>query len=98
LVTEVETTRTRAIFESSVSIEVIVSLVLEVEKKYSGSQLRLITVYSKEFTPIPTKATLLQANPVRRAIRYRLILQVEASFLHNTLKSPKSTYSKAVKR
>jgi len=74
LVTEVETAQTRAIFKGTVSIEIMVSLVLEMDNKYSGARLRLITVYSKAFTQILTEATLIQSNPGRRAVRYRLIL------------------------
>jgi hypothetical protein len=35
---------------------------------------------SKAFTPTTTEATVIQANPMRRAMRYRVILQVAASF------------------
>jgi hypothetical protein len=36
---------------------------------------------SKAFTPTTTEATVIQANPMRRAMRYRVILQAVASFL-----------------
>ena len=80
-------TETRAILEGAVSIEIIVLLVLEMENKYSGAQLRFITVYSKALTQIPTQATLLQTNTVRCAMQYPLILQAEVSVLYNRLKS-----------
>jgi len=41
LVTEVEGTQTRAIFGDAVPIEVTVSLVSEMENRYTGALLRL---------------------------------------------------------
>jgi hypothetical protein len=74
----------RAIFGGTVPKQVIISLVPEMEKKCSGTLLRLrgqIPVDSKALTPTPNEATLLQANPMRRAMRYRVILQAAALFL-----------------
>ena len=65
-------------------MEIIVSLVSEMEKKQSGSLLGMegsTPADSKPLTPNPTEATLLQANPTRCAILYRVILQAAASFL-----------------
>jgi hypothetical protein len=36
---------------------------------------------SKAFTPTSTEATVLQAKPMRHAMRYRVISQAAASFL-----------------
>jgi hypothetical protein len=35
----------------------------------------------KHLHPTTTETTVLQANPMRRAMRYRVILQAAASFL-----------------
>jgi len=54
------------------------------ENKYSGTELRLkgqIPVDSKALIPTPAETALIQANPVRRTMRYRVILHAGASFL-----------------
>jgi hypothetical protein len=62
LVTEVKGTQTRAIFGGAVPIEVIVSLVSEMDNKYIDALLGLkgsIPVHSKALTSRPTEANLL---------------------------------------
>jgi L-rhamnose isomerase len=77
LVTEIEIKQTMAILEGAVSIEVIVSLVSEIENIYSGT----LVVDLKALTPTRTEATLLRANQMRGATRYRVILRAAASYL-----------------
>jgi hypothetical protein len=83
MVTETEVTQTMAILGDAVSIEFILSLVSLMENKYSGSLL-LLKGYnrfdSKQLTLSPTEANVLQANPIRRAVRYRVISQAAALF------------------
>jgi hypothetical protein len=60
-----------AIFGDAFSIKVTVSLVSEMEKKYSGTLMQFkgkIPVDSKALISTPLEAALFQANPMRRAI------------------------------
>jgi L-rhamnose isomerase len=77
LVTEIEIKHTMAILEGAVPIEVIVSLVSEIENIYSGT----LMVDLKAITPTRTEATLLRGNQMRSATRYRVILRAAASYL-----------------
>lgn len=65
------------ILGGAVSIEVIVSLVSEMENIYSDT----LAVDLKTLAPTRTETTLVQANQMRSATRYRLILRATASFL-----------------
>jgi hypothetical protein len=79
LVTEIEVKQTMAILGGAVSIDVVVSLVSEMKnlRVYSGT----LAIDLKALTPRRTEATLLQANQMRNATRYRVILRATASFL-----------------
>jgi len=84
MVIETEVTQTMAILRGAVSIEFIFSLTSLMENKYSGTLLLLkgyIPVDSKSLTHSLTEVNLLQANPIRHTMRYRVILQAAASFL-----------------
>jgi hypothetical protein len=77
-----------------------VSLVAELENKYSGTLLPLegkIRVDLKALIPIATEKTLLQANPVMCPMQYRVILQAAASFYKQFFKGPKKLLSKGCK-
>lgn len=77
MVTEIEVKQIMAILEGSVSREVIVSLVSEIENIHSGT----LSVDLKALTPTRTETTLLQANQMRSAMRYQVILIAAASYL-----------------
>ena len=84
MVTGIEFTQTMAIHGGVASIEFILPLASLMEKKYSGAMLLLkgyIPVDSKSLIHPLTESNVLQANPIRRAMRYRVILQAVASFL-----------------
>jgi hypothetical protein len=63
-----------AILGGAVSIEVTVLPVSEVENIYSGT----LAVDLKALAPTRTETTLVQANQIRSATRYRVILRATA--------------------
>jgi len=81
------------ILGGAVSIKIIVSLVSEMENIYSGT----LAVDLKVLTPTRTEATLLQANQMSNATRYRTILRVTASFWKYLLKGQQKLLSETCK-
>ena len=72
------------ILGGAVSIEFVLSLASLMENKHLGILLLLkgyIPVDSKSLTNPLTETNVLQTNPIRRVMRYRVILQAAASFL-----------------